>query len=141
MEICKQISFQVQSNLLYLEQVLAQLEQINEPWVSKKDWLQCQLALAEGFTNAVRHAHKALPEDVKITIDITLTKEQIKLQIWDYGPPFDLESFVASQHKKKYNLSTGGRGIEILQKIADHLSYLRTEDDRNCLLIVKNLSS
>jgi serine/threonine-protein kinase RsbW len=31
----------------------------------------------------------------------------------------------------------GGRGIAILQKIADHLSYKRTDDNRNCLLIVK----
>lgn len=34
----------------------------------------------------------------------------------------------------------GGRGIEILNKIADQLISSRTEDNRNCLLIVKNLS-
>ncbi|MEO8893751.1 MAG: anti-sigma regulatory factor, partial [Coleofasciculaceae cyanobacterium] len=30
-----------------------------------------------------------------------------------------------------------GRGIAILQKIADKLSYTRTSDNRNCLLMVK----
>lgn len=141
MQIRKQISFQVQSDLRCLEQVLAQLEQINEPWLSKEDWLESQLALVEGFTNAVRHAHKDYPSNVEIAIDITLTKKQIKIQIWDHGPPFDLESFLASGPRTKYNLSSGGRGIKILQKIADHLSYVRTDDNRNCLLIVKNLSS
>lgn len=31
-----------------------------------------------------------------------------------------------------------GRGLKIIQKIADHLSYTRTSDDRNCFLFIKN---
>ena len=36
------------------------------------------------------------------------------------------------------NDSGGGRGVIILHKIADRLSYTRQGDNRNCLLIVKN---
>jgi len=34
-------------------------------------------------------------------------------------------------------IPSGGVGIKILGKIADELSYTRTSDERNCLLIVK----
>jgi serine/threonine-protein kinase RsbW len=141
LEGCKQIFFEVKSDLTLLEKVLAEFGNINEYWISKKDWLQCQLALAEGFTNAVRHAHKNLSKETIISIKITLTKKQIKIQIWDYGKPFDLDKFIANIINQKDPLAIGGRGIEILQKIADKLTYTRTEDRRNCLLIIKQLSS
>jgi serine/threonine-protein kinase RsbW len=136
----KQISFKVKSDLLFLEQVLAEFAKIYEPWVSKKDWLQCQLALAEGFTNAVRHAHKNLPNEETIFIEIGLTKEEITMKIWDWGGPFDLESKLDSIKDKKDHLAGGGRGIEILQKIADQLDYFRTDNNQNCLLIVKKIN-
>ncbi len=141
MNFSKQISFEVKSDLFFLEQVLAEFGKIYEPWVSKKDWLQCQLALAEGFTNAVRHAHKNLPTEETIVIEISLTKEEITMKIWDWGEPFDLESKLDSLKEKKDHLAGGGRGIEILQKIADHLDYFRTDEKRNCLLIVKKLNN
>lgn len=137
--MCKQIYFEVESDLFCLDKVLAEFSKINESWVKKKDWLECQLALAEGFTNAVRHAHKNLSKDTLITIEIILTRTEITIQIWDYGLPFDLESFTSTLKDKNDELSTGGRGIEILQKIADKLSYSRTKDNRNCLLLVKKL--
>ena len=34
-------------------------------------------------------------------------------------------------------IPSGGVGIKIIGKIADQLSYTRTSDSRNCLLIVK----
>jgi serine/threonine-protein kinase RsbW len=140
LEICKQVSFEVESDLVCLNQVLAEFTKFDESWIKKKDWLQCQLALAEAFTNVVRHAHKNLPKDTLISINITLTKTQIKIKILDYGKPFDLKLFLENAKKKKTELSMGGRGLEILNKIADELISFRTEDDRNCLLIIKNLS-
>ncbi|MBL1211004.1 ATP-binding protein, partial [Geminocystis sp. GBBB08] len=53
--------FQVKTDLIYLEEVLLQFESVKQDWIRQKDWLQCQLALAEGFTNAVRHAHRNKP--------------------------------------------------------------------------------
>jgi len=120
-----------------LEEVLLWFEEFNQPSIPRTVWIQCQLALAEGFTNAVRHAHKDLPTNVPIDIEVTLFPQSLELRIWDQGPPFDLEQRLQHLEQSVDEHSGGGRGIAILQKIADHLSYKRTDDNRNCLLIVK----
>ena len=121
-----------------LEQVLSWFDQLHQPFIPTKVWLQCQLAIAEGFTNAVRHAHKGLPTDVPIKIEVTLCPQHLELRIWDHGPPFDLEQWFQAHEQKVDSSSGGGRGLEILKKIADQLSYTRTDDNRNCLLLVKH---
>ena len=128
---------QFPSDLKALESVLGWFDQFKPSSVRQKVWLQCQLALAEGFTNAVRHAHKDAPEDVSIDLEVTLFPQRLEFRIWDQGPPFDLEQRLRDQKLQINPQSGGGRGIAILQKIADHLSYTRTDDNRNCLLIVK----
>ncbi len=128
---------QVPSNLEALDQVLSWFDQLERQSVPKKVWLQCQLALAEGFTNAVRHAHKDLSADVPIQIEVTLFSQLLEIRIWDQGPPFDLESQLRKLDRKVNEQAGGGRGIAILEKIADKLSYTHTSDNRNCLLIVK----
>ncbi len=140
LKILKKKAFQVSSNLEELSRVLYKFEEIHEPWIPTEDWLQSRLALAEGFTNAVRHAHKGLSAKIAIEIEVTLLQENIEIRIWDYGPPFDLQLFINNLHQKTSNLNGGGRGIEILHKISEHLSYRPTEDNRNCLLIIKKLS-
>lgn len=132
-----QSSQQVPSDLRALDRVLSWFDQFNQPSIPKKAWIQCQLALAEGFTNAVRHAHKDLPSNVPIDIELTLFPHALELRIWDQGPPFDLEQRLQKTEERIDGHSGGGRGIAILQKIADKLSYTRTDDNRNCLLIVK----
>lgn len=139
LKVYHHISFKVKSDLNYLKDVLSQFESLKQGWISEKDWLQCQLALAEGFTNAVRHAHKNRPPETLIEINITVGEEEIKIQIWDYGQPFQLES-IQEKISQPQELATGGRGIEILQKIADNLSYDRTPDNRNRLMIRKKLT-
>ncbi|MEA5508148.1 anti-sigma regulatory factor [Crocosphaera sp. UHCC 0190] len=140
MSVLKQISFKIESDLKALDQVLGYFDQINQPWIPKKDWLQCQLALAEGFTNAVRHAHKNLPPDVSVEIEIKLSSNSLEMRIWDSGPSFDLQGFLQAKDLQENRLVGHGQGLPILQKIAAQLSYARTDDQRNCLLIVKNFS-
>lgn len=125
------------SDLKALDQVLSWFDQFNQESIPKKVWIQCQLVLAEGFTNAVRHAHKNLPNNVLIDIEVTLFPDALELRIWDQGPPFDLEKRFQEVKTTVDVQAGGGRGIAILQKIADKLSYTRTSDNRNCLLIIK----
>ena len=138
---CQQLSFQVNSDLKSLDQVLENFNRLHQPSIPTKDWLQCQLALAEGFTNAVRHAHQGLPPKVPIQIEIFLEPQTVEIRIWDWGPPFNLEDFLKQQAGSQKQLSEHGQGLTILGKISTHLSYTRTQDNRNCLHIVKQLSS
>lgn len=140
MSVLKTINFKVSSDLQQLNQVLSYFDELNQPWILKKDWLHCQLALAEGFTNAVRHAHQQLSPEIPIEIQIVLHSESLEIRIWDRGKPFDLAAFLQN-HQHSTQLEGHGQGLPILQKIAAHLSYTRTEDDRNCLLIIKRFST
>ncbi len=139
-EVIDQISLIIPSDLKSLDQILAHLEKINYQIISRQTWLECQLALVEGFTNAVRHAHKDLSPEVTIEIKINLFGNRLELYIWDRGNPFDLESFMAKSPLEQNDLSLGGRGLIILRQIADFISYTREEDERNCLLIIKYFS-
>ncbi len=140
MSIIQQVTFTVESQLQSLEQVLANLEQCYQPWISRQDWLGCQLILAEGFTNAVRHAHKNLAVENFVEINITLFSYEVEIKIWDYGEPFDLLQYSQKFSSSENFLSSGGRGLFLMQKIATHLSYDRLSDQRNCLVIVKQFS-
>lgn len=141
MKVLQKIRFQVHSDLNYLNTVLLQFDRLYRDFIPQEDWLQCKLALAEGFTNAVRHAHKNLSPEVPITIEALLRETSIEIYIWDRGAPFDLHQYIAQAAQKNHNLFLGGRGIPILIKIADRLDYYRTAEEQNCLSIVKELSS
>jgi serine/threonine-protein kinase RsbW len=100
-------------------------------------WLQCQLALIEGFTNVVRHAHKGLPPETPITIEVTVTDGLLDMKIWDQGPGFDFEAMLDRKLKTTTPESESGRGLRIMYRIADRVEYLHTPDQENCLHIQK----
>ena len=142
------VLIQVKSDLTYLEKVLSSFEKLKENSIEQKQtsiamdtriWLECQLALAEGFTNAVRHAHRDKSIDTPIDIEIMITQKEITIKIWDYGQPFDLIQFSTENKQMSESLGIGGRGIEIMRQIADELKYDRHNDDRNCLTIKKKI--
>ena len=132
-------SFQVNTNVKELEQVLDKFAQMRQPHIPEKDWLQCKLALAEGFTNAVRHAHRGLPEETPIKINILTNQDFIEICIWDSGPPFDLERFLRTHDHEQPTLSDSGQGLWIISSVSSELSYTR-HNNLNCLRIVKRFS-
>ncbi|MGK7945503.1 MAG: ATP-binding protein [Microcystaceae cyanobacterium] len=140
MSLLQTLTLTVNSDLQCLDQVLEKFEQLYQPWIIKKDWLECQLALAEGFTNAVRHAHRYLSLDIPIEVQLLLYSHSLEIRIWDRGDLFDLESYLQTVDTKPSFLQTHGQGLVILQKVASHLSYTRTDDQRNCLLVIKEFS-
>ncbi len=137
MKIPSKTNIQVPSDLKALDLLLLQFNKVYQDYITQQDWLKCQLALVEGFTNAVRHAHKNLPRETPILIEVSLTIEQMEIRIWDRGEYFDLSNFIATISKQDHKLLGNGRGIAIMNKIADHLEYNRLCNNHNCLLIVK----
>ena len=140
LKVLQSITIEVPSDLQELDRVLLQFDQIERDLIPLRDWLQCRLALAEGFTNAVRHAHKNLPSDLSIKIEVFLQLKAMEIRIWDYGAPFDLHGFISETSKKHADWLASGRGIPLLNKISHHLDYYRTEQQQNCLVIVKKFA-
>lgn len=90
--ILKKINLQVKTDLNALNEVLLWFDQLEPPLIPQNVLFQCKLALAEGFTNAVRHAHKGMPEETPIELQVTVFHHRLEIKIWDAGPPFDLEA-------------------------------------------------
>ncbi|WP_026100176.1 ATP-binding protein [Fortiea contorta] len=132
----------VNSELKQLNRVQQWFEQFCLKHLAQVGWSQKQLyalnlALAEGFTNAVRHAHHALPPETSIEIEVSLWVNRLEVKIWDYGKPFNPDAIA---EPTPGTLQVGGYGWFLLRRLADRVAYERGADDRNCLLIVKYAS-
>ncbi len=103
------------------------------PWLENQIY-PLNLALAEGFSNAVRHAHRDLPAETVVEIDLAFWDDWLELRVWDQGPPFDPDIL---KEPEPGTLRKGGYGWFLLRRLADRVSYDRYLDGRNCLLIVK----
>lgn len=139
MQVLKQSQLQIPSDLNCLSQVLAWFEELKLPQIPNLSWLECQTALAEGFTNAVRHAHRehSPNDEIGIEVEVTILTTSIELRVWDQGFYFDLEKKIESLGNSVDKDAEGGRGLLMMRQLLDHISYTRTQDGRNCLLLVK----
>ena len=141
MKSLQKIKFEVPGDLQELDGLLLKFDRIHQNFIPCRDWLQCRLALAEGFTNAVRHAHKNIPKEIPIEVEVILKRSSIEIKIWDYGSAFDLQNFINRTAKKHRTWLSSGRGIPLLNKIADRLDYQRTKQQKNCLIIFKKFDN
>ncbi|MBD2448654.1 anti-sigma regulatory factor [Nostoc sp. FACHB-152] len=133
-----QINLRVNTDLGVLSSVLSWFDQINIPPISNQQiWWQCQTLMIEGFTNIVEHAHKGLPKETPIEIEVLRSDKSIKIHILSQGAPFDLEQQLQVQSELADNELERGRGLKIMAAIADKLSYEKIDDNRYCLFIGK----
>lgn len=138
--IVQQNHLKVKSELKLLNDVQKWFEKFCLQYLSPPCWSDSQLyclnlALAEGFTNAVRHAHHALPAETTIDIDVDLWVDRLEIRIWDRGNPFNPDALTEPEPG---SLIEGGYGWFLLRRLADRVVYERTTDGRNYLLIVKH---
>ena len=131
----------VNSDLNSLGKVLNWFETLKKPFISRQVWIECQTVLGEAFDNAVIHAHKGLSPDTKIEIEIEILSKLIMIKVWDQGPGFDLESQRVKLSRGLDDYAEHGRGVQILEKVADYFNYSASQDGRNCLLIIKFFDS
>lgn len=130
---------QTTSNLDELAIVLSWFDQFYDRSIPQATWFQCQLALAEGFTNAARHAHQSLPPTTPIDIQARRFADAIEIKIWDRGTEFDLHQMLAQLPPQVPASAEGGRGLMLMQRLSDVLHYSRI-NDRNCLHLIKRFT-
>ncbi|QCS50600.1 glycosyltransferase [Picosynechococcus sp. PCC 11901] len=129
----------IPSNHQELKNVLDWLNDLRPNTISDRDWIICQTILGEGLDNAIVHAHKNSPQEQSITLEIAIFNYAFVLRIWDKGDFFDLESHLKDLNDVEED-AEHGRGISIIYQLADQFFYIRTDDEQNCLIIVKELS-
>jgi serine/threonine-protein kinase RsbW len=102
----QKICLKVNTDLNTVAQVLQWYEQLEHLPIPQRILDQCKLALVEGFTNAVRHAHKAMPIETPIELEVTVFNGRLEMKIWDYGQPFDLKAKLREILTSKSTFST-----------------------------------
>ncbi|VEP11995.1 Anti-sigma regulatory factor (Ser/Thr protein kinase) (fragment) [Hyella patelloides LEGE 07179] len=133
---------QVDTKLGHLKDVLSWFERLISPYLPQKTGWQCEVALAEAFTNAVRHAHHDLPASTPIDLEVELFPNFLEIRVWDSGKPFDLKAQLLANEKNVTSIEKeGGRGLQFIKKLTDELQYLTSPDYRNCLVIRKKYAS
>ena len=138
--------FEFPSDLKILGDVLDWFTQVSESRLSATCFMQCQTILAEGFTNAVRHAHKDHPQETLIKVQLMFYNNYLEIQVCDFGEPFDLIGELNKLLQKEakegasfIDLDEGGRGLKFINAFADQLNYIRDEfHDKNYLIMQKN---
>lgn len=135
----KQYHLQVTTELEALKEVLQWFEALVFPLVPQKIGWQCEVALVEAFTNAVRHAHQDLPETTPIDLEVELLPNFLEMRIWDQGQPFDIQAKLRKGEKEAGSMEKeGGRGLQFIKKLTDELQYLNLPNHRNCLVMRKH---
>ena len=81
----------------------------------------CVLLASEAVTNALEHGN-ALDETKKVFIEFRLSEKCVELWVEDQGPGFDRKS-VADPLDEENLLADGGRGIFLIEKLADDVRY------------------
>ena len=135
----KESSLRVETDLNAVPEVLQWFEQFTSPLLPQQFCGECQLALVEGFTNAVRHAHQHLPPTTPIELELQLFTQYLEMRVWDHGQPFDWQAKFEALSSEDVNPleKEGGRGLMFMNQLTDELSYIRLTDERNCLLMRK----
>ena len=138
----KRFHLQVATKLEALQDVLQWFEGLISPYLSKTTGWQCEVALTEAFTNAVRHAHHNLPTSTPIDLEVELGEKFLEMRVWDHGKSFDLKAELQAHEKNITSLEDeGGRGLQFIKKLTDELQYLTLPNHSNCLVIRKKYSS
>ena len=136
-ESLKIFSLQVKTDYDDLPDVLRWFEQLKPDTISQTVWLECQTILGEGFDNAICHAHKNLPPTTPIDLEIIILPQSIVIKIFDRGSWFDLEEAILNRTDVD-NDAERGRGLGIMEEVADYISYVPIHDGRNCLLFMRS---
>ena len=141
-KLVKQSHLQVKTELEALNLIFQWFEIITKNLLPEQAYWQCQLVLAEGFTNTVLHAHQDLPSITTIDLEVSLFPHWLEIRIWDWGQPFNLENKLKSPAPTNQDSleKEAGRGLQLMKHFTDNLQYIRMSDQRNCLIMRKSIS-
>jgi serine/threonine-protein kinase RsbW len=112
---------------------------------SETDAFNIELCVIEAVTNSIKHAYGE-ESGHEVMISFTLSDTDAVFEICDKGQPMDPERLkkadLGASHIEKQNIDSvadSGRGLGIIKEIMDRVEY-RSEKERNCLVLKKNIS-
>lgn len=89
--------------------------------ISDEKFFLMMVAATEAVNNAIIHGNK-LDRDKKTTIDISASKNLVKIEVKDNGTGFNCNC-LDDPRKPENLLKEGGRGVFLIRHIADRVEF------------------
>jgi serine/threonine-protein kinase RsbW len=102
-------------------------------WKSQTPRLR--LALAEAYSNVVRHAHRDQP-NLPILFRLEVKDRDVALEIWDRGNGYNISNYIEPSPEEKQE---SGYGWLIMQRLMDRVEYRLQVNGLNCLKLETSL--
>ena len=102
------------------EELAAQLQNYNGDREALANHIN--VVLTEALVNAIRHANADNPDE-EVEIRITVTDEELVLQVFDHGRGFNLDSISSTVKETQNELEDHGRGLYIIRSLMDSVDY------------------
>ncbi|MBO6577352.1 MAG: ATP-binding protein [Rhodothermales bacterium] len=115
----------LETDLEHMDRVVEETEQFLVPLdLDEEQAYNIVLLTTEAVTNAMEHGN-GMDADKKVHIHYEATATHVQVTVQDEGTGFE-KSEVPDPLAKKNLLATGGRGIFLMEELADDIRY---EDD------------
>jgi serine/threonine-protein kinase RsbW len=107
---------------------------------------ELELCVTEAATNSIRHAYHG-EHGHTVEIELTVQPNHLCLEVSDSGTPMPVEQVHQLQDGKlclefrpddRNVLAEGGRGLRIIRRLMDEVSYSRV-GNHNRMIMIKNL--
>jgi len=109
------------SNFDSIEQVVQEVETFFAPYCSDDLLYKLQLLASEAVTNGIEHGNN-YDEAKNVTVVFLVSENQTVVSVEDQGTGFD-RSTVSNPTEVDHLLDSGGRGLFLMEEMADEVAY------------------
>ena len=133
-------AFTIETDLALLGRIVAKIEEIGE----QENWspelvFRVRLALEELGLNIINYGHDEGVHEIEFTV--TSQPEQVTIEIWDDGRPFDPFSDAPPPDLSSplEDRRLGGQGVHLVRTMMDELRYQRVAGRNHVTLVSRRV--
>jgi anti-sigma regulatory factor (Ser/Thr protein kinase) len=135
------VPFECASELGPMEGALELVRALGEPYGESFAY-ELELAVSEILTNIIQHAYQGKGGDIRG--EFRLEADQIQIDVYDRGAPFDLSAVpdpCGARDRDLRRPSERGYGVHIVRQVMDEIDYWPSTEDGNHWRMVKRRTS
>ena len=104
-----------------------------------------ELSIVEAVTNSIKHAYHGEP-DQRLIMTISLDEEHLQFDLYDSGDPMAADQvdrlvrgdgIVEANYSDFNSIPETGRGLEIIHRTMDRISYAREGGQNHMMLAIR----
>lgn len=127
-------------DLVYLRTVQACTAEITKILsYGESDVVMLELAVEEGFTNAVKHFSKTAEKEESIHVEFDLLGEDLVILIRDRGIPFEIDEVESYEASDASDADRPGLGLTLMKKSVDKVELISCGSKGKELRLTKHL--